>query len=460
MRGCSDKKTMERLDRSLILPVLLVFLSYFSVSCSMDAEVFKGLNKEATEALPSVSQNVILEAASPLQTNTSPLVVRARFGADITGLDLSMFILENASLQIIDSELVGKERRYKMELIPDHDGVVSIHFEKNELGLNGESGTKLFEDSNTLIFNVDSEGPQLQISNPSPMSAITGSSFTWTLTYSDFSEVSLQTSDISLQRTGSVANCLVSISTVSTSVRTVTISSCTGSGTVRLQVADGSARDAVGNLAAGSLSNAATLTPTLSTTPNLMKSVLSGGSASVVEIGVSSGGGGVYNGSLDAPCTYSWSASGTLCDDDIYSDFVSDVIWGSGYDRTGSTWSTYGDPTTVGYLIVDLGAARTIGSFSVFQMFSDGKVTHVQIFAHSSSADPHPAQTDGAWAELTAGMTQVGAQTVVDDRVTDPLRINLVAPVSTRYLKIHAKNDGSLGNPSYIEIRSIKAFAP
>lgn len=180
----------------------------------------------------------------------------------------------------------------------------------------------------------------------------------------------------------------------------------------------------------------------------------SGGTASIKEIGLVGSNGFVYNSSLNAICASSWSPTGTLC------SYAQDTNLGVLYGSYGATWGSYSDPTVVGYLLIDLGEEKTIGSFEVFQMYSDGKATHVQIFSHPSSSSTLPTQLDAGWSEVTAGMTAVGAGNVSGGLIIDPLKIQLPSPLTTRYLKIHAMNDGSLGSTNYVELRSIRAFAP
>ena len=95
-------------------------------------------------------------------------------------------------------------------------------------------------------------------------------------------------------------------------------------------------------------------------------------------------------------------------------------------------------------------------------MHSDGKATHVQIFAHSDVSTNLPTQLDAGWNEITSGMTAVGAGALDlgSGLIKSPLIFQPLSPVTTRYLKIHAMNDGSLGNINYIELRSVRAFAP
>eukprot|EP00698_Gefionella_okellyi_P009387 TRINITY_DN2381_c0_g1_i2.p1 TRINITY_DN2381_c0_g1~~TRINITY_DN2381_c0_g1_i2.p1 ORF type:complete len:353 (+),score=51.42 TRINITY_DN2381_c0_g1_i2:226-1284(+) len=125
----------------------------------------------------------------------------------------------------------------------------------------------------------------------------------------------------------------------------------------------------------------------------------------------------------------------------------------------GSTW-TVGDSTSNrGFLVVDMLQPRLIGRFSVFQMYSDGKVTHVQFFSHPNMSDNAPRASDTTWQAVHKEI-QVNNDGQLGDPQAEPATKLEVQPFTTRYLRVAARNDGQYGNNSYIELRGVKAFRP
>jgi hypothetical protein len=64
------------------------------------------------------------------------------------------------------------------------------------------------------------------------------------------------------------------------------------------------------------------------------------------------------------------------------------------------------------------------------------------------------AQAEMIFFDVGAGETTNGGATV-----TNPTVFNLDTPISTRYLRIDARNDGSQSSSNYIELRAVKAWA-
>ena len=124
----------------------------------------------------------------------------------------------------------------------------------------------------------------------------------------------------------------------------------------------------------------------------------------------------------------------------------------------GSTWST-GSPASAipaGELVVDMQQVRTLARFVVFQMFSDGKTTHAYFYSHPSTSATAPANTDAGWVLVGGGAIGVGATS--GSVVTSPTTFTMT-PFTSRYIKLRAQNDGTQLNPSYIELKGVKAFS-
>ena len=134
-------------------------------------------------------------------------------------------------------------------------------------------------------------------------------------------------------------------------------------------------------------------------------------------------------------------------------------------EESGATWegaSTLG----TGVLIVD--ACKTgscsavdVNEARVFQMFSDGKTTNIRFYSHPDRGDTPPAWDDAGWQSLGdfsavgAGESVGGDPTIVDMPTVIPL-----PPTVSRYFRIDVQNDGAHGSADYIELRSVKMFAP
>lgn len=186
---------------------------------------------------------------------------------------------------------------------------------------------------------------------------------------------------------------------------------------------------------------------------NLANGTFSGGNAEVVQI-EALGGASVYASDLQTDCSAYWYPQGTLCNS---ADVDSQTQSTKQNNASGATWDTMGNGyDAVGVLVIDLGSVQNIQTLQVYQMFSDGKTTHIQFFYHADTSTVAPDYTDSGWTSLTNEHV-VSEGDISDNTVTLPTSIS-VASTATRYLKIHARNDGSYGDATYIELRNIKVF--
>lgn len=105
----------------------------------------------------------------------------------------------------------------------------------------------------TAGVEIDSDAPTMSISAPS-VSGTKAGPVSYTVTYDDnvlVSSIALTANKVMLNTTGT-ANGNVTITGAGTTTRTVTISNITGSGTIGISLAPGTATDSSGNIAAGS----------------------------------------------------------------------------------------------------------------------------------------------------------------------------------------------------------------
>ncbi|GMU21970.1 MAG: hypothetical protein AMXMBFR13_20580 [Phycisphaerae bacterium] len=102
-----------------------------------------------------------------------------------------------------------------------------------------------------LNITVDTVAPTIDIGAPSPTSICGASnSVDYTISYGGASDVTLATGNVTLNPTNT-ANGTVGVSGSGTTTRTVTVSGITGTGTLGISIAPGTATDLAGNTAAG-----------------------------------------------------------------------------------------------------------------------------------------------------------------------------------------------------------------
>lgn len=195
---------------------------------------------------------------------------------------------------------------------------------------------------------------------------------------------------------------------------------------------------------------------------NVINSILSGGTASVVAITAYDTSnaeklGNVYSpNTLVGPCTNNWNNSGALCNSALPDDKATSSKTNT---HTGSTWSV-GTAGDTGVLIIDAGSAVSFSEARIFQMFSDGKTTHLRLAIHSTTSATPPAWNDAGWTIINTGdFVAIGAGGTTDAglTVTDPTVI-AVGSRTSRYVRVEARNDGTHGSHGYIELRAIKLF--
>ena len=156
-----------------------------------------------------------------------------------------------------------------------------------------------------------------------------------------------------------------------------------------------------------------------------------------------------YGGNYGDCTSGNWEWIQALCSECSINDIDVSVK----QNNNGSTW--YAGSGASRYMVIDLSMPRTFNELRIFQMFSDGKVTSLRMYSHSNTTTA-PFYSDPGWIPVFAE-TPINAGMIVGNTVSLPTVINFPYTTS-RFLLIEAKNDGSLGNPSYTEIRELKLF--
>ena len=194
---------------------------------------------------------------------------------------------------------------------------------------------------------------------------------------------------------------------------------------------------------------------------NISKGISSGGTATIVGYAAFNGA-YLYGGpslGLGISCNEAYTPFGTLCDEAPNTD--NPAASTKTTNESGATWEEYyGAPVGegVGVLVIDLGSVQTFSRAQVFQMGSDGKVTHIQGFYHPSTSASPPLYSDSGWEQMFAE-TYVNDGVLNGNTVTSPTTINFT-PKNARYVKYYVRNDGSYGGEGLIQLRSVKLFNP
>ncbi|WP_291516668.1 Ig-like domain-containing protein, partial [Bdellovibrio sp. ArHS] len=196
-----------------------------------------------------------LSSAISSPTNVVLIPVVVNFDRTVTGFSAADLAVSNATV----SDFSGSGSQYTFNLTPQAEGLVQVEVPANvsqsAVGLNNVASTAL-----TLL--VDTTPGTLLVSSPTPAIGNASQSFQWSLTYSDYHVITLTTADVSLVYTGTVS-CANKAISGGGAIKSVTVSNCTGDGTVEIDIAAGSAADEAGNdFAAHTTSDAATVTNT------------------------------------------------------------------------------------------------------------------------------------------------------------------------------------------------------
>ncbi|MGE5086936.1 MAG: Ig-like domain-containing protein [Bacillota bacterium] len=183
-------------------------------------------------------------------TNASSVVVMVDFaGVGVSGLSLSDFQVTNGVVSNLNTvgaaQYSDQYSTYTLTLTPTADGVVSILLPANKVTTKvGVNNTV----SNTLSFTSDRTGPSISIGAPSATAVNSAGSITFVVTYTGADLISLGSADVTLTASGGMS-CSVGISTTGSTSATVTLTSCTGDGSItNIAIAAGSSSDNAGNV--------------------------------------------------------------------------------------------------------------------------------------------------------------------------------------------------------------------
>ena len=205
----------------------------------------------------------------------------------------------------------------------------------------------------SATFTEDNTVPSVSISAPSTSLADDGSTITYTVTYSGADAVTLANGNITQNSTGT-ATCSHAVSGAGTVSRTVTLTGCTGDGTIGISVAAGTAGDTAGNAALGA--GPSTSFTVDNTAPTVS---ISAPSANVVNAA----------GSIDYVVTYAGASSVTLAAGDVSLNTTggascSVAVTGAGAVSRTVTLSSCSGNGTVGISLAASTASDAIGNLA------------------------------------------------------------------------------------------------
>lgn len=159
-----------------------------------------------------------------------------------------------------------------------------------------------------------------------------------------------------------------------------------------------------------------------------------------------------------------WLAEHILCDEGSTRNSKTAIT--RGHESVGTTFEVYDTDSPFSYKafqIVDLQGDVNIGALQIYQMFSDGKVTHVEMLKHNSTGDEWPTYADAGWSQVVE-RTAVGEGNFVETDgledgsvVVDPTTISFTS-TNARYVMFVFYNDGSHGDRWWIEVGGVKLF--
>ncbi|MDX9732074.1 MAG: hypothetical protein RBT63_09915, partial [Bdellovibrionales bacterium] len=175
-------------------------------------------------------------------------------------LDASDFEVVNATIAgFTGADASGVGASYSFVLNPNADGLVSVRLaagvvrsvvDSSAESDAGSTSPLMNVESNNLLLVLDRVAPTLVVTGPTRTEGNSATAFSWSATYSDADVISLKASDIAVITTGDVACAVPKVSSGSTSAtRSVVLESCTGDGTVKIEIAGSTARDYAGNFA-------------------------------------------------------------------------------------------------------------------------------------------------------------------------------------------------------------------
>ncbi|WP_413581908.1 Ig-like domain-containing protein [Bdellovibrio sp. HCB288] len=259
--------------------------------------------------------------------------------------------------------------------------------------------------NNATYATIDNTGPALVLSAGSPTVGNSSQTFTWTVTYTGANAVSLVSGDISLSGTAT-AGCSTSVSGSGTGSRVISVSGCTGNGSLAVSVAANTATDTIGNQALGVGPSASVTVDNTAPTLAISSPSPSAGNSSASYVwtvtytnadSVTLGAADItLNGTATAGCLKSVTGTGTTTRTVTISGCTNDgtlgisVAAGSAQDTAGNSSAAAGPSTTA-----------TINNTSLLASLSSPTATNTNATSISVTLTTTASTTDLTAADLT-----------------------------------------------------------
>ncbi|MDB5140798.1 MAG: Cadherin-like beta sandwich domain protein [Mucilaginibacter sp.] len=212
---------------------------------------FAGQTYTIDKTAPSVSS---INRVNATLNNASAEPFTATFSESVTGVDATDFTVTAtgtvASTGISVTPLSASTYTVTVSGVTG-DGTLRLDLNSSGTGITDAAGNAISGGFTTgQVYTIDHTSPTITLSAPSVASATTGP-VSYTVTYADanFNSSTLTASNISLNTTGTAAG-TISVSGSGTT-RTATISGITGTGSLGITIAAGTATDLAGNSAPG-----------------------------------------------------------------------------------------------------------------------------------------------------------------------------------------------------------------
>jgi hypothetical protein len=167
----------------------------------------------------------------------------------------------------------------------------------------------------------------------------------------------------------------------------------------------------------------------------------------------------------DYDCTTGyWTAEQILCDEG--STRNSRDIVSRAHESVGITYEVLDTDNpfdSKAFVVIDLQSVKTFHLLQIYQMFSDGKVTHVELFVNPNSSNQWPTYWDSGWTQVVE-RSLINEGAFVEDADLEDGSIlsqptNIAIPsASSRYIMLAFYNDGTHGDPRWIEVGGVKLF--
>ncbi|MCP4275987.1 MAG: hypothetical protein GY779_06500, partial [Gammaproteobacteria bacterium] len=215
--------------------------TYVNTTSSMSATV-NGNNTEspaASAVFTIESLSVLLSTTAGASTSDSPIPVAIHFSRAVTNFVAADLTIGNG----IADNFSGSGQSYTVDIIPTADGTVTIDLPANTVD-DAVDGTHKNPAATQLSIEYTANPavatPSIIISAPSLTETNSGP-VTYTVTYTDTTEINLTQSAIILNGTGT--NASITVTGGDTATATVTLSNITGDGTLGFSIAADTARN-------------------------------------------------------------------------------------------------------------------------------------------------------------------------------------------------------------------------